>query len=104
MKKIDLLVKGRKLTEKLLGLKRKGIMRALDAAIDDLESQKENAVMDYENNLLKLADDKVDYKSVINAMISNQQTIHDADATIEVINKVKEDLESEVEDESKEQN
>lgn len=104
MKKIDLIVKGRKLTEKLLGLKRKGIMRALDSAIDDLESQKENAVVDYENNLLKLADDKVDYKSVINAMITNQQTIHDADATIKVINKVKEDLESEVEDESKEQN
>lgn len=98
MKKIDLIVKGRKLTEKLLGLKRKAIARALDSAIDDLESQKENAIIDYENNLLKLADDKVDYKSVINAMITNKQTIHDADATIEVINKVKEDLESEVEE------
>ena len=98
MKKIDLIVKGKKLTEKLLGLKRKGINRALDAAVDDLESQKEKAVMDYENNLLKLADDDVNYKKVINDMISNQQTISDADATIEVINKVKEDLESEVEE------
>lgn len=98
MKKIDLIVKGRKFTEKLLGIKRRGIYRALDAAIDDLESQKENAVVDYENNLLKLADDKVDYKQVINQMISNQQTIHDTNATIEVINKVKDDLESETEE------
>lgn len=98
MKKIDLIIKGRKLTEKLLGLKHKGINRALDTAIDDLETKKENALVDYENNLLKLADDKVDYKRVINDMITNQQTIYDADATIEVINKVKDDLESEVEE------
>lgn len=98
MKKIDLIIKGRKLTEKLLGLKRKGINRALDTAIDDLETKKENALVDYENNLLKLTDDKVDYKQVINSMIDNQQIIHDAEAIIEVINKVKEDLESEVEE------
>ena len=98
MKKIDLITKGRKLTEKLLGLRKKGINRALDAAIDDLEGQKENAMVDYENNLLKLADDNVNYKSVINMMITNQQTIHDAETTIDLINKIKEDLESEVEE------
>lgn len=98
MKKIDLIVKGRKLTEKLLGIKKKGIKRALDAALDDLESQKEKAVIDYENNLCKLADDNVDYKRIINSMIDNKQIIRDADATIEVITKIKSDLESEIED------
>lgn len=99
MKKIDLIVKGKKLTEKLLGLKRKSINRALEAALDNLESQKEQATIDYENNLAKLADDNVDYKRVINDMISNRQTICDADATIEVIDSIKTDLESEVEEE-----
>lgn len=99
MKKIDLIVKGKKLTEKLLGLKRKSINRALEAALDNLESQKEQATIDYENNLAKLADDNVDYKRVINDMISNRQTICDADATIEVIDGIKTDLESEVEEE-----
>lgn len=99
MKKIDLIVKGKKLTEKLLGLKRKSINRALEAALDNLESQKEQAIIDYENNLAKLADDNVDYKRVINDMISNRQTICDADATVEVIEGIKADLESEVEEE-----
>ena len=99
MKKIDLIVKGKKLTEKLLGLKRKSINRALEAALDNLESQKEQAIIDYENNLVKLADDNVDYKRVINNMISNKQTILDADATIEVIKEIQADLDSEVEEE-----
>lgn len=98
MKKIDLITKGRKLTEKLLGIKRKTINRTFDAAIDDLETQKENAMIDYENNLAKLADDNINYKVIINNMIDNQQTIDNADRTVELINKIREDLESEVEE------
>lgn len=41
MKKIDALIKGRKFTEKLFGIKKRSINRALDSAIDDVERQKE---------------------------------------------------------------
>ena len=62
MKKIDIIMKGRKFTEKLFGLKKKNINRQLDSAKDNFEEQKENAVIEYENLLVKLAEDKVDYK------------------------------------------
>ena len=98
MKKIDIIMKGRKFTEKLFGLKKKNINRQLDSAKDNFEEQKENAVIEYENLLVKLAEDKVDYKNVINNMITQQQIISDADASIELIDKIKKDLYSEVED------
>lgn len=98
MKKIEAIIKGRKFTEKLFGLKKRSINRALDAAADDAEEQKEAAVMEYENLLVQLANDDVDYKETLNGMIKAQQTIHDADATIKLINKVKADLDAEVED------
>lgn len=99
MKKIDALIKGRKFTEKLFGIKKRSINRALDSATDDVERQKEQATLDYENLLVKLADDDVNYKSIINQMIDKQQIIEDSTATIELISRIKEDLNSEVEDE-----
>lgn len=99
MKKIEAIIKGRKFTEKLFGLKKRSINRALDAAKDDAEGQKEEALVEYENLLVQLANDDVDYKTTINGMIKTQQTIHDADATIALIDKVKADLEAEVEEE-----
>lgn len=100
MKKIEAIIKGRKFTEKLFGLKKRSINRALDAAKDDAEGQKEEALVEYENLLVQLANDDVDYKTTINGMIKAQQTIHDADATIALIDKVKADLEAEVEEDS----
>ncbi len=99
MKKIDALIKGRKFTEKLFGIKKRSINRALDSAIDDVERQKEQATLDYENLLLKLADDDVDYKSILNQMISKQQIIEDSTSTIDLISRIKEDMNTEVEDE-----
>lgn len=99
MKKIDALIKGRKFTEKLFGIKKRSINRALDSAIDDVERQKEQATLDYENLLLKLADDDVDYKSVLNQMISKQQIIEDSTSTVDLISRIKEDMNTEVEDE-----
>lgn len=99
MKKIDALIKGRKFTEKLFGIKKRSINRALDSAIDDVERQKEQATLDYENLLLKLADDNIDYKSILNQMISKQQIIEDSTSTIDLISRIKEDMNTEVEDE-----
>lgn len=98
MKKIEAIIKGRKFTEKLFGIKKRSINRALDSAKDNFEEQKENATVEYENLLVKLADDNVDYKFTINRMIAQQQIIVDADNSIELINKIKADLESEVEE------
>lgn len=99
MKKIDIIIKGRKFTEKLFGLKKKSINRALDSAVDNFEEQKETALLRYENLLVKLADDDVDYKRVINDMIDQQQIITNADSSIELIDKIKSDLDSEVSEE-----
>lgn len=99
MKKIDIIVKGRKLTEKLFGTKKKGIKLALETAKNNLEQQRDTAADEYENSLLKLADDNVDYKLVINQMIKHKQTMVDAENTIELIDQIKEDLESEVKEE-----
>ena len=96
MLKIDAIMKGRKFTEKLFSLKKKNIDRALEAARDNFEEQKENAIIEYENLLVKLAEDKVDYKSTINQMINQQQIISDAENSIEFINKVKNDLYTDV--------
>lgn len=99
MKKIDIIVKGRKLTEKLFGTKKKGIKLALETAKNNLEQQRDTASDEYENALLKLADDNVDYKAIINQMIQHRQTIVDAENTIELIDQIKDDLESEVKEE-----
>lgn len=98
MKKIDIILKGRKFAEKLFGTKKKGIRLALETAENNLEQQKNKAMDDYETSLLKLADDNVDYKMIINQMIDYYQKIINAENTIELINKIKSDLETEIED------
>lgn len=99
MKKIEALIKGRKFTEKLFGIKKRSINRALDSALDDIERQKEQAIIDYENLLVKLADDDVDYKYVINQLIGKKQIILDSESTVKAIEEVRNDLESEVQEE-----
>lgn len=99
MKKIEALIKGRKFTEKLFGIKKRSINRALDSALDDIERQKEQALIDYENLLVKLADDDVNYKYVINQLISKKQIILDSESTVKAIEEVRNDLDSEVSEE-----
>lgn len=96
MKKIEAIVKGKKFTEKLLGIKKRSIKRALDGALDNIEKQQEQATIDYENLLVKLADDDVDYVKVINDLISKKQIIEDGESTKKVIEEIRKDLESEV--------
>lgn len=98
MKKIEAIVKGKKFTEKLLGIKERSIKRALDGALDNIEKQQEQATIDYENLLVKLADDDVDYVKVINDLINRKQTIVDGEFTKKVIEEIRKDLESEVEE------
>ena len=99
MKKIEAIVKGKKFTEKLLGIKERSIKRALDGALDNIEKQQEQATIDYENLLVKLADDDVDYVKVINDLINRKQIIIDGESTKKVIEEIRNDLESEVKEE-----
>lgn len=98
MKKIDVILKGRKFTNKLFGLKKRKINRALDAAIDNAEKQKEDASIGYETLFADLADDDANYETIIGRMIEHKQTIMSADETIKALDAIKADLESEVPD------
>lgn len=55
MKKIDAILKGRKFTDKLFGLKKRKINRALESAKDNAEKQKEDATIAYEEQFSKMA-------------------------------------------------
>ena len=96
MKRIEAIIKGRKFTETLFGLKKKQIRRALEAAADNAEKQKEEASIAYEQAFTRLADDEVNYQLVIQEMLSHKQTVMAATATIEAIAEIKADLEAEI--------
>lgn len=98
MKKIEVILKGRKFTEKLFGLRKKKIWRALDAARDDAEKQKEDASIAYEDCFSEMADDNANFQRIISRMLEHKQTIISAEATIEVLDAIKADLESEIPD------
>lgn len=99
MKKIKAIIKGRKFTDKLFGLKERQIRRALESARDNAEKQKEDAAIAYEQLFADLADDDADYSRIINEMLSKKQTIIAADATIKAVDEIAADLDSEVPDE-----
>lgn len=96
MKKIQAILKGRKFTEKLFGLKEKQIRRALEAMRDNAERQKEDTLIAYEAAVASLGDDDVNYETLLRGIVRYQQTVIDADNTIEVLDGIKADLESEV--------
>lgn len=96
MKRIEAIIKGRKFTEALFGLKKRQIRRALEAAADNAEKQKEEAGMAYEELFSKMADDDAGYNDIIRRMLEHKQTIISAGATLEAIDEIKADLESEV--------
>lgn len=102
MKKIDAIMKGKKFVNQLFGVKKRTINRALEDALDNIEKQKINAQVSYDEFLVKLADDNVDIKHIINQMISQRQIILNSEETVKAIQEIKEDLNSEVEEEIKE--
>ncbi len=93
MTKLEAIINGRKLTEKLFGLKRSQVKRALEAAKDNAEKQKEDASVAYDELFAKMADEDADYQSIINAMLCHKQLIISADEAIEAIKK---DLDTEI--------
>ena len=98
MKKIDILLKGRKFAEKILGTKKRIIYNALEGAIYDVQMQADKASMDFEDLVVRLSDDNVNCKSVINQMLEKKEVIRKAEITEELLKQIKEELESEVDD------
>lgn len=98
MKKIKAITKGRKYTDNLFGIKERQIKRALEAAKDNAEKQKEDASIAYEKLFSDMADYDADCQCIIRQMLEHKQTIIAADNTIEAIDAIKADLESEVPD------
>ena len=97
MKRIEAIIKGRKFTETLFGLKKKQIRRALEAAEDNVEKQKEDAVIAYEKLFSNMAEDDADYQSIIKEMLAQKQIIASAEVTLKAIAEIRADLEAEVE-------
>lgn len=96
MKRIEAIIKGRKFTDKLFGLKKKQIRRALEAAEDNAEKQKEDAQIAYEGLFSRMAEEDADYQCIIGEMLSRKQTVISAEATIKAIAEIRADLEAEV--------
>lgn len=96
MKRIEAIIKGRKFTEILFGLKKKQIRRAIEAAEDNVEKQKEDAAIAYEGLFYRMAEDDADYQSIISEMIAHKQTIASAEVTLKAIAEIRADLEAEV--------
>lgn len=100
MKRIEAIIKGRKFTETLFGLKKKQIRRAIESATDNAEKQKEEAAIAYEGLFSRMAEEDADYQSILREMIKHKQTIISAEATIEAIEAIRADLEAEVSEEN----
>ena len=98
MKRIEAIIKGRKFTEKLFGLRQRQIKRAIEGAKDNAEKQREDATIAYEELFSKLAEETPDYQHIIAKMLEHKQTIISADETIRAIEAIKADLEAEVGD------
>lgn len=98
MKRIEAIIKGRKFTDKLFGLKKRQINRAIESAKDNAEKQKEDASIAYEELFSNLSDDDANYQRIIGEMLEYKQTIMSADETIKAIEAIKADLEAEVGD------
>lgn len=96
LKRIEAIIKGRKFTETLFGLKKKQIRRALEAAHDNAEKQKEEALISYEKEFSRMADDDADYEAIITNMLRYKQVVIAADKTIDALEEIKADLEAEV--------
>lgn len=101
MKKITRLkaiIKGQSFAGALFGnLKEKKIRRALEAASDNAEKQKEEASIAYESLFSSMAEESADCERIIRSMLEYQQTIISADNTIKAIAKIKADLDTEIE-------
>ena len=95
MKKLEAILRGYKLVDKLFGLREKEIRRKIEAAKDECEEKKVKAQMDYETAMNLLGEKDVNYRNVLNSMIQAKQSIIEAQDTLDVIKEIEADLDSE---------
>lgn len=102
MKKITAILKNCKIVDKLFAIRERQIYNALETAKSSVEEKIANAQIEYGNQLEKLSEKDVDYREVINAMLEAKQTEINGAKTLEAIDAIKADLESEAEIEKEE--
>jgi hypothetical protein len=95
MKKIEAILKGCKMVDKLFGLREKEIRRKIEAAMDECESIKVESAIAYVNALNKLGEKDVNYEDVINTMMEAKGEILSAETTLKIIKEIEKDLNSE---------
>ena len=95
MNKLEAILKGCKLMDRLFGLREKEIRRKIEAAKDECEEKKVKAQMDYETAMNQLGEKEVNYRDVLNSMIKAKQSIIEAQDTLAVIKEIEADLDSE---------
>lgn len=95
MNKLEAILRGCKLVDRLFGLREKEIRRKIEAAKDECEEKKVKAQMDYETAMNLLGEKDVNYRNVLNSMIQAKQTIIEAQDTLDVIKEIEADLDSE---------
>lgn len=97
MKKLEAILKGCKLADRLTSLREKEVRRKLDAAKDECEEMKIKAQLAYELALKKLGEENVDYKRTLNDMIQAKDDIRTAELTLTAVKEIEADLDSEAE-------
>lgn len=104
MKNITAVLKHCKLVDTLFGIRERQIYNALDNAKMNIEEQIANARIEFENNLEKLGEKDANYKSIINSMLKNRETIQNGQKSLDCIEDIRKELEEEAEiDESEDE-
>lgn len=97
MKKIIAVLKNCKLVDSLFSIRERQIYSALDNAKMNVEEQIANAQIEYNNQLEKLAEKDAQYKEIINAMLKAKEIEIRGVRTLEAIDAICNDLDSEAE-------
>lgn len=97
MKKIIAVLKNCKLVDSLFSIRERQIYSALDNAKMNVEEQIANAQIEYNNQLEKLAEKDAQYKEIINAMLKAKEIEISGARTLEAIDAIRKDLDSEAE-------
>lgn len=97
MKKITAILKDRKLVDRLFSIRERQIYAALNSAKISAEEQIADAQILYGEKLKALSGKDVDYAAIINDMLKAKQVEINGKATLEAIDAIVADLDSEAE-------
>lgn len=97
MKKITAILKDCKLVDKLFSIRERQIYGALDSAKTAVEEKIANAQIEYNEKIKELSGKEADYKAIINGMLKAKQTEINGKTTLEAIDAIIADLNSEAE-------